>query len=236
MSEKMLTRLNSTESLTASPSAVLFVQSSGIGEAGLFGERETQSLVRVASDNAALFLYSVSDISTGADQGREIVGGIVRGTVGGILAELEMSKVRQLTVCAVGSSASQMAVELFLAAPMLVRRLLLNGFVAKQPLSGFAAAIDWLDMKLPLGLPLLPRREGEDWRSLLHAVTCPVFLFAVAGMTEQASKELSFARQRIPSARVVKVGDLSDAELGALFAEVLAAPWKQPQRKKVAAG
>lgn len=225
MSEKMLTHLNSKESLSVPASAVLLMQSAAGGELGLFGERETQLLLQVASESAAVFLYSLPDNDRGLAVARQIAG---------ILAECEEMKVRQLTVCAVGARASQMAIELFLAAPTLLRRLLLNGLATKEPLSGLRSAIDWLDLKLPLGLPLLRRREGGDFRSVLHAVTCPVFLFSAVTASEQLSKELSFARERIPSARVVKVGDLSDAELGALFAEILATPWKQPQRKKVA--
>jgi len=151
-------------------------------------------------------------------------------------AYLLEQKIRRLTLLGIGSG-SALVQALAVSAPKLVRRVVLINACSRIAPSVVQRMLDWLESKLPLGLPLRANSAAYDSRPMLHRIHCPVLALTTCAASTYEQEQSKFIARRIPNCWSMTLAvELSDesggssSELRNILLEFAEVPVKCPQK------
>lgn len=146
-----------------------------------------------------------------------------------VMAELG---VRQCSLVAMGAGAT-LVQNVALNQPKLVRSLAIVDASSRPHPTLFERAIDWLEERLPFGLPLRLGSHGFNVKAYLHRLRCPVLLIATKRSSKFVREEVVSMALRAPTAWHVELTGSDGAEINELSNTLLAfqdLPAKCPQK------
>ena len=147
-------------------------------------------------------------------------------------ATLANLNVRQASVIGMGAGAT-IAQNFALAHPKSVRSLAIVDASSRPHPTRWERLVDWIEERLPFGLPLRLGSEGFNVKAYLHRLRCPLLVIATTRASAFVREEIKSAALRAPTAwRVVLSG--GEEEQSVQLSEALLAfqdtPAKCPQK------
>lgn len=157
-------------------------------------------------------------------------------------AELEAALlengIRRATVLGIGAGAA-VAQSLAVAAPKMVRRLVLLNATPRLAPGFLCRTVDRIERFLPLGLPLRRVRALYDSRPELHRIHCPTLLILTADAGQYEREQAVYLHDKIPNCWMRRVASMHDqsrgrfsGELQELLARFLQVQVKCPQKAR----
>jgi hypothetical protein len=140
--------------------------------------------------------------------------------------------VRQASVIGMGAGAA-LAQNLALNNPKAVRSLAIVDAASRPHPTLWERAIDWLEERLPFGLPLRLGSHGFNVKAYVHRLRCPLLVIATSRASGFIREELKSIALRAPTAwRVLLSGTLDSqiAELSDTLLDFQDTPAKCPQK------
>ena len=147
-------------------------------------------------------------------------------------ASLTDLNVRQASVVGMGAGAA-LAQNLALTNPKAVRSLAIVDSASRPHPTLWERAIDWLEERLPFGLPLRLGSHGFNVKAYVHRLRCPLLVIATSRASGFIREELKSIALRAPTAwRVLLSGPLDSqiAELSDTLLDFQDTPAKCPQK------
>jgi pimeloyl-ACP methyl ester carboxylesterase len=147
-------------------------------------------------------------------------------------ATLTDLNVRQASVIGMGAGAA-LAQNLALTNPKAVRSLAIVDSSSRPHPTLWERAVDWLEERLPFGLPLRLGSHGFNVKAYVHRLRCPLLVIATSRASAFIREELASIALRAPTAwRVLLSGSLDSqiAELSDTLLDFQDTPAKCPQK------
>lgn len=147
-------------------------------------------------------------------------------------ATLTDLNVRQASVIGMGAGAA-LAQNLALNNPKAVRSLAIVDSASRPHPTLWERAVDWLEERLPFGLPLRLGSHGFNVKAYVHRLRCPLLVIATSRASGFIREELKSIALRAPTAwRVLLSGTLDSqiAELSDTLLDFQDTPAKCPQK------
>lgn len=147
-------------------------------------------------------------------------------------ATLTDLNVRQASVIGMGAGAA-LAQNLALTNPKAVRSLAIVDSSSRPHPTLWERAVDWLEERLPFGLPLRLGSHGFNVKAYVHRLRCPLLVIATSRASAFIREELASIASRAPTAwRVLLSGPLDSqiAELSDTLLDFQDTPAKCPQK------
>lgn len=147
-------------------------------------------------------------------------------------ATLTDLNVRQASVIGMGAGAA-LAQNLALTNPKAVRSLAIVDSSSRPHPTRWERAVDWLEERLPFGLPLRLGSHGFNVKAYVHRLRCPLLVIATSRASAFIREELASIALRAPTAwRVLLSGTLESqiAELSDTLLDFQDTPAKCPQK------
>lgn len=149
-----------------------------------------------------------------------------------LLAVLKEEGVRQASYVGFGGACA-LVQNIYLREPKLVRTLTLVDTASHPHPTVFSRAIDWLEEKFPLGLPLRSASKGFDVRSHLQRIRCPVLVTTTPSASEFLTSQAHAANRAMPSSWFVQLdGTDATGSLCSMIEEFQEVPAKCPQKNR----
>lgn len=148
------------------------------------------------------------------------------------VATLTDLNVRQASVVGMGAGAA-LAQNLALTNPKAVRSLAIVDSSSRPHPTLWERAVDWLEERLPFGLPLRLGSHGFNVKAYVHRLRCPLLVIATSRASAFIREELASIALRAPTAwRVLLSGPLDSqiAELSDTLLDFQDTPAKCPQK------
>lgn len=147
-------------------------------------------------------------------------------------ATLAQLNVRQASVIGMGAGAT-IAQNFALAHPKAVRSLAIVDASSRPHPTRWERLVDWVEERLPFGLPLRLGSEGFNVKAYLHRLRCPLLVIATTRASAFIRDEIKSAAVRAPTAwRIMLSGE--EEEQSVQLSEALLAfqdtPAKCPQK------
>lgn len=147
-------------------------------------------------------------------------------------ATLAQLNVRQASVIGMGAGAT-IAQNFALANPKSVRSLAIVDSSSRPHPTRWERLVDWVEERLPFGLPLRLGSQGFNVKAYLHRLRCPLLVIATTRASSFVREEIKSAALRAPTAwRIVLSG--GEEEQSVQLSEALLAfqdtPAKCPQK------
>ncbi len=116
-----------------------------------------------------------------------------------LLALLEEQKIKRLSLLGIGEGGA-LAQATAIAAPKLIRRVILVNSATRVHPSRLDSLIDGAERFLPLGLPLRPLSRAFDSRPALHRLRCPVLVLTSRTASPFELSQAALLTRKIPNA------------------------------------
>ena len=107
-------------------------------------------------------------------------------------------KLKQVSLVAFGLATS-IAQNLCLLQPRLVRSMVLFDVCTRPCADWVNQSIDWLEKKLPMGLPFRSRVRGFDGRPFLQRLRCPVLVVSTPGASAHECEQSRLTAESLPT-------------------------------------
>lgn len=149
-----------------------------------------------------------------------------------VAATLARLQIRQVSVVGIGAGAT-LAQNLALTSPKTVRSLAIIDASSRPHPRWWERYIDWLEERLPFGLPLRLGSVGFNSKAYLHRLRCPVLAITTSEASSFVREELKALAARAPTAWGVELRGSSEEQVEALTSALLAfqdTPAKCPQK------
>lgn len=140
--------------------------------------------------------------------------------------------VRQASVIGMGAGAT-IAQNFALANPKSVRSLAIVDASSRPHPTRWERFVDWVEERLPFGLPLRLGSEGFNVKAYLHRLRCPLLVIATTRATAFVRDEIKSAALRAPTAWRIVLSGGDEAQSVQLSEALLAfqdTPAKCPQK------
>ncbi len=137
--------------------------------------------------------------------------------------------VRQASFIAYGPAAT-VVLNLYLKEPKVVRTVALLDAACRPHPSYISRAVDWIEERLPLGLPLRLRTAGFDAKPFLHRIRCPVLVLTSPLASPFLCAQAREMSARLPTAWHVELGETDATHLDELLLLFYDVPAKCPQK------
>lgn len=150
---------------------------------------------------------------------------------GGKLAELN---VRQASFVGMGAGAT-LVQNVALDQPKLVRSLAIVDSSSRPHPSRWERVVDWVEARLPFGLPLRLGAGGFNVKSYLHRLRCPLLVIATSNASAFIQEEAKSIALRAPTAWRVALRGTTESQISELTDTLLAfqeTPAKCPQKNQ----
>ncbi|MEY4668415.1 MAG: hypothetical protein RL518_1114 [Pseudomonadota bacterium] len=197
-----------------------------------------RTFVTIIDDEAYLpFAHAVVDsLSTKARsvllRSSAVTAGSWEGLSQALNTTLANLSVRQISMVGMGAGAA-LAQNLALCQPKTVRSLAIVDSSSRPHPSRWERMVDWLEERLPFGLPLRLGSSGFNVKAYVHRLRCPVLVIATSKASAFIREELKALSLRAPTAwRVTLSGPLESqiAELSDTLLSFQDTPAKCPQK------
>lgn len=142
---------------------------------------------------------------------------------------LDDQGVRQCSFVAYGA-VSHVVVGYYLEDPKAVRTLALINMTARPHPTSTTRFVDWLEQRLPLGLPLRIDSEGFDAKPMLHRLRCPTLLITTPHASSYLREQSQEISRRIPTAWHVALEHNEAEALTAMVLRFHEVPARCPQK------
>jgi pimeloyl-ACP methyl ester carboxylesterase len=145
------------------------------------------------------------------------------------LAELQ---IRQASVVGIGAGAT-LAQNLALGSPKSVRSLAIIDASSRPHPKRWERYVDWIEERLPFGLPLRLGSVGFNSKAYLHRLRCPLLAITTGDASSFVREELKGLAARAPTAWGVELAGTHREQVEELVAALLAfqdTPAKCPQK------
>ena len=115
-----------------------------------------------------------------------------------------------------------------------VRSLVLYHPICSPHPNAISRAVEWIEEKLPLGLPLRALQAGFHAPSFLHRVRCPTVILLKDSATEYVREQAHKLSHSIPTAWLVSMSDqdILEKTIGTIVEEMAEVPVKCPQKNE----
>lgn len=140
--------------------------------------------------------------------------------------------VRQVSLVGVGAGAT-LAQNLALSNPKAVRILAIVDASSRPHPSSWERAVDWLEERLPFGLPLRLGSQGFNVKAYLHRLRCPLLAITSGSASQFVREEMRTLAARAPTAWAIELRGNEAEQLSELTAALLSfqdTPAKCPQK------
>lgn len=142
--------------------------------------------------------------------------------------------VRQASLVGMGAGAT-LVQNVALDQPKLVRSMAIVDSSSRPHPTRWDRCVDWLEERLPFGLPLRLGTKGFNVRAYLHRLRCPVLVIATTKASGFIQEEVRSMALRAPTAWRVFLGGTEDEQIAELSDTLLAfqdTPAKCPQKNQ----
>jgi pimeloyl-ACP methyl ester carboxylesterase len=142
--------------------------------------------------------------------------------------------VRQASLVGMGAGAT-LVQNVALDQPKLVRSLAMVDSSSRPHPTRWDRCVDWLEERLPFGLPLRLGTKGFNVRAYLHRLRCPVLLIATSKASSFMQEEVRTMALRAPTAWRVFLGGTEEEQISELSDTLLTfqdTPAKCPQKNQ----
>jgi pimeloyl-ACP methyl ester carboxylesterase len=140
--------------------------------------------------------------------------------------------VRQASVVGMGAGAA-LAQNLALSHPKTVRSLAIVDSSSRPHPSRWERIVDWVEERLPFGLPLRLGSTGFNVKAYVHRLRCPLLIIATTRASAFIREELKSLAERAPTAWKVVLSGPVDSQIADLSEALLTfqdTPAKCPQK------
>lgn len=144
---------------------------------------------------------------------------------------LENLEIRQSSFVGI-KDASSIALFTALEEQKFVRTLTLIEPTCSPHPTLLSKCVQWIEEKLPLGLPLRPFQSGFDASAFLHRVRCPVVCITYASTSSFVREQVQMMTERLPTAWSVELSENDNEQLFSLIIDMQTVPVKCPQKKR----
>jgi pimeloyl-ACP methyl ester carboxylesterase len=145
-----------------------------------------------------------------------------------LLEALKGEKVRQCCMIGFGRTGCAVAQSLYLKERKIIRSLLLVDPSTRESLSAYRRAIDWLENKLPFGLPLRVSDNSFYSMPYLNKFRCPVLIATTSVASNHQLVQATTMASAIPTAW--SVNSLEPNSLLELINVLKSIPAKRPMK------
>ena len=136
-----------------------------------------------------------------------------------LIATLSQLAIRQASFVSFGA-AGALIQHLALLEVKLARTIVFVDASTRPHPSAFARAVDFVERKLPLGLPLRSHSRGFDGRAFLQRIRCPVLVLTSSRASHYQRAQSELMMQNLPTAWSVDIAGVP-SEGAALSSQVL---------------
>jgi pimeloyl-ACP methyl ester carboxylesterase len=162
-----------------------------------------------------------------------VTGGTWEGLSEVVGEELQRLGIRQASLIGLGAGAT-LAQNVTLATPKLVRSLVLVDATSRPHPSRHERFVDWVESKLPFGLPLRLGNAGCNVQAYLHRVRSPVMVAVTRRADAFARADSKTFGRMVPTAWQIHASGSSEEEEITQLTEAIVAfqevPAKCPQK------
>ena len=140
--------------------------------------------------------------------------------------------VRQASVVGMGAGAA-LAQNLALSQPKTVRSLAIVDSSSRPHPTRWERFVDWVEERLPFGLPLRLGSAGFNVKAYVHRLRCPLLVIATTKASSFIREELRSLAERAPTAWNVELAGSLDRQIADLSDTLLSfqdTPAKCPQK------
>jgi pimeloyl-ACP methyl ester carboxylesterase len=209
-----------------SPISVLSDHGSGRAFITIIDDRSCEPLARAVANRLAGRARSVLLMSSpvNAQTWQELSDALA--------ATLSFLQVRQVSLVGVGAGAT-LAQNLALSSPKSVRSLAIVDASSRPHPKWWERYVDWVEERLPFGLPLRLGSVGFNAKAYLHRLRCPLLAIATGDATSFVRDELRTLSARAPTAWGIELKGTPEQQVEDLTAALLAfqdTPAKCPQK------